>query len=186
MVIMQKGESQNGCFLRKQSTPNFSEKQKVFTYVCVWGGKNFFFSENLRCFVFLKHPIWDSTFLPYYRQFDHHIKFVFQNWNAAKCFRSTPKINVKISSKSNCKKFYLCKFLPVSMGVAFSYLKMNQKNWLGNQKIQKRRPRTPAPKSLFNKVVGLSPATLLKKRLWHRVLVIMRAIMIPYSEKAEM
>ena len=184
MVIMQKGESQNGCFLRKQSTPNFSEKQKFFTYVCVWGG-NFFFSENLRCFVFLKHPIWDSTFLPYYRQFDHHIKFVFQNWNAAKCFRSTPKINVKISSNSNCKKFYLCKFLPVSMGVAFSYLKMNQKNWLGNQKIQKRRPRTPAPESLFNKVVGLSPATLLKKRLWHRVLVIMRAIMIPYSEKAE-
>ena len=151
--------------------------------MCVWRGKKFFFSVNLWCFVFLKHPIWDSTFLPYYRQFDHQIKFVFQTRNATKCFWSTPKINVKISSNSNCKKFYLCKFLPVPMGVAFSYLKMNQKNWLGNQK---RRPRTPAPESLFNKVVGLSPATLLKKRLWHRILVIMRGIMVSYSEKAEM
>ena len=39
---MQKGEPQNGCFLRKQSTPNFSEKQKFFTYVCVWGGKKIY------------------------------------------------------------------------------------------------------------------------------------------------
>ena len=27
---------------------------------------------------------------------------------------------------------------------------------------------SPVPESLFNKVAGLRPATLLKKRLWHR------------------
>ena len=33
------------------------------TYVCVSGGKRCsFFSENSTCFVFLKHPFWDSPF----------------------------------------------------------------------------------------------------------------------------
>ena len=33
-----------------------------FAYVCVPGDKNARFSENLACFVFLKHPFWDSPF----------------------------------------------------------------------------------------------------------------------------
>ena len=32
------------------------------TYVCVSGVRNVRFSENLACFVFLKHPFWDSPF----------------------------------------------------------------------------------------------------------------------------
>ena len=34
------------------------------THMCVWvsWGKNVRFSENLACFVFLKHPFWDSPF----------------------------------------------------------------------------------------------------------------------------
>ena len=28
--------------------------------------------------------------------------------------------------------------------------------------------KTPVPESFFNKIAGLKPATLLKKRLWHR------------------
>ena len=35
----------------------------LMTYVCVSGGKKwFFFRKNLACFVFLKHPFWDSLF----------------------------------------------------------------------------------------------------------------------------
>ena len=46
-VIRQKGESQNGCF-KKTKHAKFSEKVR--------------FSQNLACFVFLKHPFWDSPF----------------------------------------------------------------------------------------------------------------------------
>ena len=35
-------------------------------------------------------------------------------------------------------------------------------------KFRKIHRKTPVPESLFNKVAGLRPATLLKKRLWHR------------------
>ena len=35
-------------------------------------------------------------------------------------------------------------------------------------KFRKIHRKTPVPESLFNKVVGLKPATLLKKSLWHR------------------
>ena len=45
-VIRQKGESQNGCF-------------KTCAYQ---GVRNLRFSENLPCFIFLKHPFWDSPF----------------------------------------------------------------------------------------------------------------------------
>ena len=37
-----------------------------------------------------------------------------------------------------------------------------------SQKFHKIHKKTPVPESLFNKVAGLRPATLLKKRLWHR------------------
>ena len=69
-VIRQKGESQKGCF-KKTKHAKFSEKKtKIFstpvmhTYVCVSGGTKYlrFFSENLLCFVFLKHLIWYSPF----------------------------------------------------------------------------------------------------------------------------
>ena len=34
--------------------------------------------------------------------------------------------------------------------------------------ISQNRRKAPAPESLFNKVAGLKPVTLLKKRFWHR------------------
>ena len=52
-VIMQKGESQNGCF-KKTKHVKFSEKRTFL--------EMFVFSENLTCFVFLKQPFWDSPF----------------------------------------------------------------------------------------------------------------------------
>ena len=73
-VIRQKGESQNGCF-KKRKHAKFSKKRTSFTpwYTHVrtsayHGVKNVCFSENLECFLFLKHPFWDSPFLSYYRQ----------------------------------------------------------------------------------------------------------------------
>ena len=62
-VIRQKGESQNGCF-KKTKHAKTSEKRTsyFFSYVCASGLRNVLFSENLACFVFLKHPFWDSTF----------------------------------------------------------------------------------------------------------------------------
>ena len=51
-VIRQKGESRNGCF--KKTKHAISEKQIFFT--CAYQGvRNVHFSENLACFVFLKH-----------------------------------------------------------------------------------------------------------------------------------
>ena len=50
---------------RKQSTSNFAKSESFLppdTYVCVSGVRNVRFSENLACFVFLKHPFWDSLF----------------------------------------------------------------------------------------------------------------------------
>ena len=35
-------------------------------------------------------------------------------------------------------------------------------------KFHKIHRKTPVPETFFNKVAGLRPATLLKKRLWHR------------------
>ena len=37
-----------------------------------------------------------------------------------------------------------------------------------SQKFHKIHRKTPVPKSLFNKIGGLRPAILLKKRLWHK------------------
>ena len=37
------------------------------------GIRNNCFSENVRCFVFLKHPFWDLPFLPYYRRYSLQI-----------------------------------------------------------------------------------------------------------------
>ena len=66
-VVRQKGESQNGCF-KKTKYVKFSEKRTFLTswyaHLCVYQGRgrgvrNVRFSENLACFVFLKHPFWD-------------------------------------------------------------------------------------------------------------------------------
>ena len=56
-VIRQRGESESGCF-KKPKHAKFSEKRTFFTPVsCAdQGVKNVCFSENLACFVFLKHP----------------------------------------------------------------------------------------------------------------------------------
>ena len=40
--------------------------------------------------------------------------------------------------------------------------------WRCSKKFCKIQWKTPAPESLFNKVVKLRAATLLKKGLWHR------------------
>ena len=52
---------------RKQSTPNFLKNEHFLpsdsTRTCAYQGvRNVCFSENLPCFVFLKHPFWDSPF----------------------------------------------------------------------------------------------------------------------------
>ena len=71
-------------------------------------------------------------------------------------------------------------------GCGIFVLKNESEKLIRKPENPKTSPENTCARVSFNKVVGLSPATLLKKRLWHRVLVIMRAIMIPYSEKAEM
>ena len=63
-VIRQKGKCKNGCF-KKTKHAEFPQNEHFLlpdthTYVCVSGGINF--SENLVCFVFLKHPFLDSPF----------------------------------------------------------------------------------------------------------------------------
>ena len=63
-VKRQKGESQNGCS-GKQSTPNFPKNEHFLpldTHVRFRGLRNVRSSENLACFVFLKHPFWNSPF----------------------------------------------------------------------------------------------------------------------------
>ena len=76
-LIRQKGESHNGCF-KKTKHVKFSEKRTSLTplirirmcdkskyqilRVRIRGLRNVRFSENLTCFVFLKHPFWDSPF----------------------------------------------------------------------------------------------------------------------------
>ena len=71
-VIRQKGESQNGCF-KKTKHAKFSEKQifltawyehiRVRTRTYAYQGVRIVpFSENLACFVFLRHRFWDSPF----------------------------------------------------------------------------------------------------------------------------
>ena len=58
-VIKRNGESQNEC-LKKTKHAEFSEKR---TFTCAYQGvRNVCFLENLACFVFLKHPLWDSSF----------------------------------------------------------------------------------------------------------------------------
>ena len=52
---------------RKQSTSNFPKNEHFLppdthTYMCVSGDKKCSFFGKLACFVFLKHPFWDSPF----------------------------------------------------------------------------------------------------------------------------
>ena len=56
---------------RKQSTPNFLKNEHFLppdthTY-------NVCFSKNLACFVFLKHPFWDSPFCLITDDFNHNL-----------------------------------------------------------------------------------------------------------------
>ena len=56
-VIRQKDEYQNGCF-KKIKHAKFSKKR---TFLTPWYARAYWnvpFSENLACFVFLKHPGW--------------------------------------------------------------------------------------------------------------------------------
>ena len=65
-VIRQKGESENVCF-KKTKHAKFSQKRTFLThdthmYMCLSVVRNVCFSENLACFVFLKHPFWNRPF----------------------------------------------------------------------------------------------------------------------------
>ena len=76
LVIRQKGKSQIGYFkktklaifseIRTFLTPWYADVRvriRVRTCTCVYQGiRNVRFSENLACYVFLKHPSWDSPF----------------------------------------------------------------------------------------------------------------------------
>ena len=55
-VIRQKGESQNGCFKKKQANKIFRKTNIPHPLIRTHA------RENLACFVFLKHPFWDSPF----------------------------------------------------------------------------------------------------------------------------
>ena len=61
LVIRQKDESQNGCF-KETKHAKFSKNEHFLPLVCVSGRINVRYSENLACFVFLKHLFWDSPF----------------------------------------------------------------------------------------------------------------------------
>ena len=64
LVIRQNGESQNGHF-KKTKHVKFSENDQFLppdSHTYVSRGNRCSFSENLTCFVFLKHPFWDSLF----------------------------------------------------------------------------------------------------------------------------
>ena len=63
VVNKERGESRNGCF-KKTEHVKLSKKQ-IFLRVrmCAYQGvKNFRFSENLTCFVSLRHPFSDLPF----------------------------------------------------------------------------------------------------------------------------
>ena len=62
------------------------------------------------------------------------------------------------------------KFLPVKKKQKTKQKKRKEKKnkKMYSYKFRKIHRKTPVPESLFNKVAGLRPATLLKKRLWHR------------------
>ena len=47
---------------------NIWAKKRTKRTCAYLGVRNVRFSGNLTCFVFLKHPFWDSPFLSYYRQ----------------------------------------------------------------------------------------------------------------------
>ena len=44
----------------QENKPRQIFRKTNISYVCVSGGRNVLFSENLACFVFLEHPFWDS------------------------------------------------------------------------------------------------------------------------------
>ena len=56
-----KGESQNGCF-KKTKHPKFSMCMVCVCTCAYQKVRNVRLSENLACFVFLKHPFWYSPF----------------------------------------------------------------------------------------------------------------------------
>ena len=65
-LIRQKGESQNGCFKNTKHV-KFSEKTNISyplicTRTCAYQGVRNDRFFDVTCFVFLKHPLWDSPF----------------------------------------------------------------------------------------------------------------------------
>ena len=62
--------------------------------------------------------------------------------------------------------FCFAKFTEKQMCQGLFFIKVAGKRC--SQKFRKIHKKTPLPESLFNKVSGLRPATVLKKRLWHR------------------
>ena len=64
-----KGQISKWLFQENKSNQKFQKMNISYTLICtrhvhvhVKGVRNVHFSENLACFVFLKHPFWDSPF----------------------------------------------------------------------------------------------------------------------------
>ena len=121
LVIRQKGESQNGCF-KKTKHANFSEKR---TFLTRWyahvrveqGVRNVCFSENLACFVILKHLFWDSPFavlpanynsVPMLKYFYGKNKFYVVSLKAVNCSKDDDNILHDLAYKSRQNRIDLC------------------------------------------------------------------------------
>ena len=72
----------------------------------------------------------------------------------------------------NCALRALVSYLPHALRALVPHLPHALRALMSVKKVflefRKIHRKTPVPESLFNKVAGLRPATLLKKRLWHR------------------
>ena len=82
--------------------------------------------------------------------------------------------NIFLQNTSGGCLFLVFVEIPRETSTASSQMLVSQKqppevfcNNRCSQKYRKIYRKTPVPESLLNKVAGLTPATLLKKRLWH-------------------
>ena len=68
-VIRQKGESQNGCFKKKQSMLNFPKNEHFFSPdTHVSEGKKYSFFRKFGVLCFLETPVLRCALLPIYRR----------------------------------------------------------------------------------------------------------------------
>ena len=121
-VISQKDQSQNGCFKKTKRT-KFSEKRTLLApwyanvRTCAYQGVgNVRFSENLACFVFLKHPFWER----YYLWFS--LSLVCCKLSNARKMKE--KLNQKILRKESPFKFTKNSPILLILSIGFYFLKL--------------------------------------------------------------